>query len=1122
MHNSRFTRHALLLAAASTLATAAHAQSAPDTETEAAPDNAIVVTGSRIATDSTTALPSPVTVIDAEQLRNAGEIDIAQTLREIPALAGSDPATLASAQDLALTGASTLNLRQLGTDRTLVLQDGRRHVPGIAGTATVDVGSIPTALVKSVEVLTGGASAVYGADAVSGVVNYITRDGRDFDGLEYRFQTGISDKGDSEEFFGSIAGGGTFNDNRGSVVFAVEYSQSAGIVNGDRPNFAGPGFQSQAPSSAFLNGILGLDPASENAFVPNRTLPVSSAGSTIALDPTPFAFPFGALNSFVTDFNPNTDTVPTIAGTNIPVLQVIDANGNLRAFNPGFSTDAFNASGGDGIFIGTTAPGLSLIPELTRVNAAAGFDYEITPNLTFFADAKFNYTETSNIAGIPFSDDIPIALDNPFIPAQLAAQIGVVDALDPTSTPSIFVARDNLGSETNSGQNVDRSTIRASGGLRWEAPESNISLEGSFTWGRTEVDDLNRNIRVNDRYFTAIDAVAITAADLDGTNATFGLGGAGSPTLNAIRNGENIEIDAGTAQVGDIVCRAELTGQPSPAALFVGGPPLFADGTVINGNDVSNLTRPVTFQIGDGQCAPINILGPNSIQGAGAEFAFSDLNDRTVIEQQQFLAILSGDTGHFFELPGGPIGFATGFEYRSDKSQFTPNAFFQIEPNVITNNGVVISPSPTDGQGITVYEGFGEVRLPLLAELPFVELLEVSASGRYSDYNIIGSTETFSFGGVYKPVDWFTLRGTYSRAIRSPNIGELFNPQTLATIGVNEDPCDAALITQGTANRATNCAEFVGPGFVASDFLTAFVTGTSGGNPDLIEETSDSFTIGGIFEPRGILGGALDNLVVIVDYYDIEIEDAVGSLTGAAIARACVDLPSTDNQFCDAIQRDPNNGGAISGFTSGNINLSVLRARGIDFEARYSFDAPFGNGDLGTFQISASGSHFLERFTESDPIIAQTIAAETDPIQQELLIVDQGFQSDLLGVAGNGSQPEWIVNFGVNWNLDRLNIGWRGRFVDSVSLFSNAARNDVAIVDGAVVVSPNVGLADPSQLNTGSSLEHDVSFSFEATDNIEFFGGVNNLTDREPFLNSLARPVSPRGRFFFLGVSGSL
>ena len=339
-----------------------------------------------------------------------------------------------------------------------------------------------------------------------------------------------------------------------------------------------------------------------------------------------------------------------------------------------------------------------------------------------------------------------------------------------------------------------------------------------------------------------------------------------------------------------------------------------------------------------------------------------------------------------------------------------------------------------------------------------------------------------------------------------------------AFIGVDADPCDDGNINNGSANRQTNCLEFVSAGFDSSDFLTAFVTGTSGGNPNLIEETSDSFTVGGVFQPDGLFNGALDSLVVIVDYYDIEIENAVGSLTGAGIAAACVDLPSTANQFCDSIQRNPSNGGAISGFTSGNINLASLQARGIDFDVRYSFDVPSGNGkDWGSIQTSLTGTHFIERFTESDPVIAQTIAAETDPLQQELLITDQATVSDLLGVIGN---PDWIFNIGANWQYKNWDVGVTGRFEDSAAQFSNAQLSDVAIVNGAVVVSNNDGLADPSQLFTGSSLEIDVSAAYDFSESLGVYGGISNLTDREPFLGSLARPVGPRGRFFFLGVQG--
>jgi len=1111
--NPKFSLLALSAALIGALPTYAQDENSDDILEE------VIVTGSRIATDSSLTAASPVQVVSADDFRNSGDIEIATSLRNIPALQGSDPATLDSAQGFAASGVSTLDLRSLGTNRTLVLQDGRRHVPGVGGSATVDVGSIPQALISRTEVLTGGASSIYGADAVSGVVNFITRTGRDFDGVEYRLQGGISDKGDAEDFFASIATGGEFSEGKGSAVFAVEYSTSNGIVNGDRPNFAGPGYSSQNNSNAFLNDILGLDPDTEQAFVPNRTLPVSSAGSTIAVSQFPGAFPFGALQSYFDadgNFNPETGTAPLIPGTDIPVLQIIDpVTGEVRAFNPGIATGAFNAIGGDGIPIGETAPNLTLIPEVTRFIASSAVDFDLNDNHTFFADAKLAYAESSDVSGIPFSDDIPIALDNPFLPQAIQNQIPVLDALAPGSTPSIFVARDTLGSEIGAGTTAERTTIRASGGVRGEIPGLGFDYEASYTYGRTDAESLARRSRLNDRYFTALDAVALTAADLDGTNPNLAFNG-GIGTLNAIRNGQDIVIDAGSARVGDIVCRSELTGIPSPAALFVGGPPVFASGTTINGTDVSNLTRPVTFSIGDGQCAPVNILGANAIQGAGAAFAFPDLENDTVITQKQFLLTVSGDSSDFFELPAGPLGFAVGYEWRDDISQFTPDSFRSIEGNVVGNTANPVFRSPVNPINIEVYEGFGEIKVPVLKDLPFAKLLEVTASGRLSDYTSIGSTKTHSIGARYQPRDWVTLRATSSRAIRAPNSGELFSPQVGAFIGVDDDPCDDGNINNGSSNRVENCREFVAADFDSANFLTAFVTGTTGGNPDLQEETSDSITIGGVFQPNGILNGRLDSLVVALDYYDIEIEDAVGSLSGAAIASACVDLPSIDNQFCDSVERNPGNGGAISGFTSGNINLSVLRARGLDFDIRYGFDVPSSsNRNLGYIQTSLVGTKFLERFTESDPVIAQTIASEPDPLQQQLLSADQATVSDLLGPIG---VPELIYNLGVDWEIGKWNLGWTGRYVGTQSYFSNADLTDVAIIDGAVVVSSNDGLADPSQLFTGSNFEMDISVNYELSESIGLYGGVSNLLDDEPFLDSFARPVSPRGRFLFLGI----
>lgn len=123
----------------------------------------------------------------------------------------------------ALFGGVGINLRNLGTDRTLVLVNGRRHISGLSGTASVDINTIPNALIERIDVLTGGVSAVYGADGVSGVVNFVLK--RDFEGLDARFQTGLSSRGDSGNIYASLTGGANFADNRGNIALSYEYNR---------------------------------------------------------------------------------------------------------------------------------------------------------------------------------------------------------------------------------------------------------------------------------------------------------------------------------------------------------------------------------------------------------------------------------------------------------------------------------------------------------------------------------------------------------------------------------------------------------------------------------------------------------------------------------------------------------------------------------------------------------------------------------------------------------------------------------------------------------------------------------------------------------------------------------
>ncbi|MBS3823139.1 MAG: TonB-dependent receptor [Wenzhouxiangellaceae bacterium] len=992
----------------------------------------MVVTGSRIESDSTLNSQSPVVSLGGEEIRSSGEIDVAALLRESPQLQASLPASFSAFNGTPL-GASLLNLRNLGSVRTLVLEDGRRHVAGIEGTSSVDVNTISTALLRNVEVLTGGASSIYGADAVTGVVNFIMRDGASFDGMEIRTQGGITDDGDAEEFFLSLANGFDLDDGRGSMVFAAEYQQTEPIFAGDR-DFAGAGRRFLVPNGPALEAAFGVDPRFSNAFIPDLRLPISSDGGIIAIgDGGASAF----VEAIISGGVPGCDTIGEAA---IPTCQIFD-NGTLRRYNPGdVFVDGFNASGGDGV--PAEPDDEILLPDTERFLFQAAFDYEVHPNVNVFADGKFVLSETRESNQVNgFNDDIPLALDNPFIPDALRGQIETLRAegLD----PAIVVSRDVLDTTARSNPLAERKTFRGVLGVEGEIPGMDLNYEVAFVYGRTDADITSRD-RIEDRYFAAIDAV----------------------------------IDPET---GEIVCRSDIDSGAlvPPSSPFPGQ----------NSNFQIS-----TFEPGDGQCVPVNILGFDTISQEAADFIFQPQTFTNDIDQQVVTATLSGDSEQWFSLPAGPIGFAGGFEYRKETSEFQPGGFSAsgLTFGTIGSNGGPTNPSSGE---IEVSEYFAEARIPVLSGLPLIEELEFNGAYRFSDYETFGSTDTWSLGGRWTMVPSMTIRGTVSRSVRIPNIGEAFSPTFTAFLGADADPCNPQFIEGGSEFRRENCIELVGPvgdgpdAFNSTDFVSARIPGQSGGNPNLDPEEADTFTVGGVYRPMGDFGGLLDGLVVTVDYYKIEIDGLIDTLGGFEIAANCVDAPTLNNQFCEAIDRDPEFG-FITGFQSGFINLAAVETSGIDWRVDYSMDVPdfLGGPEFGELGFSSLGTRFLTN-------------DETRDVSAPNEITD---------VLGELSRPEWIVNLNANWTLDRFRIGWNGRFESSqraTGITNNDIKNDPDFA--------NIR-------NTGSSIVHDFTASYFFTDRIELYGGINNAFEEEPFIGALSRPVGPRGRFFFAGLNLTL
>jgi iron complex outermembrane receptor protein len=417
----------------------------------------IVVTGSRIARPDLTSTV-PVAVVGSQDIQRDAAVNIQDTLNELPQVGVGTTRTNSNF----LTGANgvaTVNLRNLGSSRTLVLVNGRRFVAGIAGTSAVDLNNIPTEFIERVEVVTGGASAVYGSEAIAGVVNFILKDR--FDGISVRGQYNITERGDNPRYFGAITAGTSFGaDDRGSFIGHFSYDNDSGLMSNDRAisrqdcffDICGPGgYSSYSPQGRFQ--LLGQNGAAQNAF----------RG--------------GSLFSFDTGNN-------VIAGGGAG----FNRNGVRRISVP-----------------------------VERYLAAGLVEYRVSDSIEAFAEvtyAKVNSSSQIEPLALDVSDiysggaeGLGIGIENPFIPAAVAAAIAARNAdADPANDVS-YIGFRRRQNEVFDRSNVNRrDTWRVATGLRGELGDWN--WEGSYVYGRlhdfTSSEDIDNN-----RYRNALDSVRL-------------------------------------------------------------------------------------------------------------------------------------------------------------------------------------------------------------------------------------------------------------------------------------------------------------------------------------------------------------------------------------------------------------------------------------------------------------------------------------------------------------------------------------------------------------------------------------------------------------------------------------
>lgn len=927
---------AMLQAGTALTAPAAWAQDVvaevPPTAQEAADvERDIVVTGSRIQRSGETT-STPTVILGAQEVAKAGSISPATLLRQLPAISPGLGAE-SSATGFNGAGLDLVDLRALGTDRTLVLINGRRQVGSNPNTTSVDLNAIPTPLIERMEVITGGASAVYGADAVSGVLNVILK--RDFQGFQVDGQFGLSSRGDGKRAALSALAGTNFADGRGNVTAFAGWTKEGGVAYDARPR-----------AISGLNYIPNPKNTGPNDGIPDYVI-------------APNIRQLGGQreSSFILDRG------------NGPEAFGFNADGSVRNFGLGPSgliggsqlTDGGEAELGFDAQCPQAKCQLRVPVERFLMSAMA--NYKFGPGADLFFEGRFARTKSQSRIGSVF--EIPpvtnqIAIDNPFVSPSvrsLMQQAGV-------TTIGIIRSDQELGLR---GQDATRNLLQLTTGVRGELGIGNLRYETSFQYGELNFENTRLNDYDQQRFLNAVDAVR----DTDG----------------AIR------------------CRSlEARAQG---------------------------------------CVPVNLLQPGAALTPSvlAYVKIPYATETANLSQLVASGNVTGDIGNFWG--AGPISFAVGAEYRREKSAYL------VSPVDAAGQGFYfVNRQSTTGQ-FDVKEAFGELVVPLLSNLPFVKRLELEGAVRVSDYSTSGTTTSWKVGATYAPTSDFRFRGVLARAVRAPNVGELFSPSSEGFLTV-DDPCDRNFIG-GNPGRGASCAALGVPANFVSNARSINIRTSTSGNPNLDVEKADTLTLGAVFTPRFLPGFS-----ATVDYFRIKIQDAINVFSPQDILNNCVDLPSTDNPFCSSIVRAPN--GDISQIRRQNINVSRLDREGIDFELRYRQDL----GSLGLLNLNLVGTRMLKASTVVAP---GTVTG-----------------SNVNDFNGEFGYPEWKARLSANWSLNAFDA------TATLNYLSSMVRDK----------QPLTPEDNRASYGSGNFFLLNLQFGYTIAENKRVYFGVDNVFDRQP------------------------
>ncbi len=981
----------------------------------------VVVTGSLIQNPNLVAA-NPVNVVSEQEIELRQNNTAEALLRELPGVVPS----IGSAVNNGNGGASFVNLRGLGSNRNLVLLDGVRIVPGeLQG--RVDLNNIPLALVQRADVLTGGASTTYGADAVTGVVNFITR--TDFSGIDLQASQQITERGDGNIFRIDATIGANLEDGRGNAVFSVGYQEADAVFQGARDI-------SRFQVDSFTGGIGG-----SGTTTPSRFGGINTSGG----------------DSITTLCNSPGGT--QVAGR--PNCNAVQGNRQLTAdgtaFRTGAAFDPFNFN-----------PFNVFQTPFERFNIYGAANYEVSDAVEVYTRGLFSKNTVSTIIAPSgsFGLGVNVGLNNPLLTAAQRNGICQFD-VDPRPgyTPR-FTAAECAAASTASGPGSAAYRETGTGVFVPADLNGDGVIATDFRTGAV-TEGFNNNPQ--SALFRRVVELGPRISDYTTTVFDYRLGLRG-PVVG------NITYDVfgsyGESENDNLIQGYTLNSRVRQSLLV---------------NRAANGT--VTCQNPANGCTPVNFFGPTgAITAEQLDFLNADSRVVTTVSLGQARGTISGDFGFVSPFATEAVSFAVGGEFRKYRASIQPDVLSQGDD--LGGSG---GATPVTRGGFQVYEAVGELILPLVADRPFFKNLQVQGGVRYSEYEVLTedarkfSTTTYNAGASWEPFDGIKLRGTYARAVRAPNIAELFSPVNTTLTNLSNDPC-ANLTDTGAAipGRATPSgtlrdvciAQGAPAGTIGS--ITQPISGqaqsTGGGNLDLDPETSDSYTVGAVFTPNFIPGFSAS-----VDYYNIRVKDAITQPAPADAINACF-LPanlSASNPACTAIRRNPLDG-SLSGpaETTPGLPLTLsnsgrLKTDGIDVVVNYT-------RDIGQAKV---GFSFNGNWTDQQQFQANPVAVNRDCV---------GLYSSNCG----SIQPEFTFNQRTTIGFGDIDVSLLWRYLDRVE-FEEAAEDPAF----SGTLPAGLGSLSGREVNFNRiKAKHyfDLSTRIGVTENFTLIALVQNLLDKDP------------------------